>query len=90
MQNLEDKDTEGIAVYNVTPDKAAKYFSKIACFCFERQVIKANQSVVMPVSFFIDSAIEDDKEMMDVNSMTLSYTFFPYKDYKKRAFGFTE
>jgi cytochrome c oxidase assembly protein subunit 11 len=82
VQNLNNFDTDGIAIYNVTPHKAAKYFNKIACFCFERQTISANQKVVMPVSFFIDSAIENDKQMDDIKVLTLSYTFLPYHKYK--------
>lgn len=75
-KNETDAPIKGVATFNVTPDKAATYFSKISCFCFEEQTLAAHQQVDMPVSFFIDPEFEHDKEMDDVHVITLSYTFF--------------
>lgn len=66
----------GTAVYNVTPAKAGKYFHKIECFCFGEQLLNPAQKVDMPVVFFIDPSIADDPNMNDVESITLSYSFF--------------
>lgn len=66
----------GTAVYNVTPLKAGKYFHKIACFCFDEQVLEAGQDVSMPVMFYVDPALDADPNMKDVQSITLSYTFY--------------
>ena len=79
-ENISDHDIIGTSVYNVTPLKAGKYFVKIHCFCFEEQLLKAGQKVLMPVSFFIDPDIEKDPEMDDVERITLSYTFFKVRD----------
>ncbi|PCJ29581.1 MAG: cytochrome c oxidase assembly protein [Rickettsiales bacterium] len=79
-ENLSDHDIIGTSIYNVTPFKAGKYFVKIHCFCFEEQLLRAGQKVLMPVSFFVDPAIEDDPEMDDVNRITLSYSFFKVRD----------
>ena len=78
-ENEADLPLTGRAVYNVTPHKAGAYFDKIACFCFKEQTLAAHQKVQMPVSFFIDPSIQDDPEMQDVDTITLSYTFFPVK-----------
>jgi cytochrome c oxidase assembly protein subunit 11 len=75
-ENKTDKPIIGTSVYNVTPHKAAIYFKKIQCFCFEEQLLKAKQKMIMPVSFYIDSNIENDKNMQDVDTITLSYTFY--------------
>jgi cytochrome c oxidase assembly protein subunit 11 len=66
----------GIALYNVTPEKAAKYFHKTACFCFNKQTLAPRQSMQFPVSFWVDPAIASNKSTADVSVITLSYTFF--------------
>jgi cytochrome c oxidase assembly protein subunit 11 len=71
--------TRGHAMYNVTPHEAGKYFNKIECFCFQEQTIAAHQTVNFPVSFFIDPAILEDKDLRDLRNITLSYTFFSYE-----------
>lgn len=75
-ENLSDVDIIGTAIYNVTPTKAGKYFVKIHCFCFEEQLLKANQKALMPVSFYIDPDFDKDPEMQGVHVITLSYSFF--------------
>jgi cytochrome c oxidase assembly protein subunit 11 len=78
--NMSDKPLIGIAVYNVTPDKAAPYFNKIECFCFEEQRLEPQQILELPVQFYIDPKIAEDPHCKDLTSITLSYTFFAAKD----------
>ena len=66
----------GVALYNVTPDKAGKYFHKTACFCFNQQTLAAGQQMEFPLSFWVDPAIAKDPNTADVQTITLSYTFF--------------
>lgn len=75
-KNNSNKPIGGMAVYNVTPLKAGKYFTKIQCFCFDSQTLQAGQKVNMPVLFFIDPKIDEDELMEDVTTITLSYSFF--------------
>ena len=82
-RNLGDHTVVGTAVHNVQPDKAGIYFDKIQCFCFTKQVLKPGQSIELPVQFFVDPAIAQDRNEDDVKSVTLSYTFFLAKDQNK-------
>jgi cytochrome c oxidase assembly protein subunit 11 len=79
-ENLAKNDIIGTSVYNVTPDKAGKYFVKVHCFCFEEQLLKAGQKMLMPVSFYLHSDLDKDPEMDDVDRITLSYSFFKVRD----------
>ena len=74
--NNSNKEITTMSVFNVTPLQAGKYFNKIECFCFEEQVLSAREEVNMPVSFFIDPAIKDDKFINDLKEITLSYTMY--------------
>lgn len=72
--NPTDEPIAGRASFNVAPYSAGQYFSKIACFCFELQVLQPGERIDMPVSFFVDPAIRDDPEARGVTQITLSYT----------------
>ncbi|ODN71633.1 cytochrome c oxidase assembly protein [Methylobrevis pamukkalensis] len=79
VRNLADHDVTATATFNVTPGRAGLFFSKIACFCFTEQTLKAGEELQMGVTFYVDPAIVDDKEAKYVDTITLSYTFFPVK-----------
>lgn len=76
VNNTTEKPITGVATYNVYPPKAGLYFNKIQCFCFEEQRLNAKEEVDMPVFFFLDPELLDDPSMSNVNTITLSYTFF--------------
>ena len=65
----------GTASFNVAPFAAGAYFSKIACFCFEEQILQPGERVMMPVSFFVEPDIVNDPDAKHVPVITLSYTF---------------
>ena len=76
--NLSNTTSIGTATFNVLPEKVGPYFIKTQCFCFEKQTLEPNQSVQMPVVFYIDPSITEDPSMVNVDTITLSYTFFKY------------
>lgn len=73
--NISERPIAGTAAYNVTPYSAGGYFIKIACFCFTQQVLQPGESVLMPVTFYVDPEILDDPEAKYTHTITLSYTF---------------
>ncbi|KAF5391697.1 hypothetical protein D9757_002440 [Collybiopsis confluens] len=74
--NNSKEDIIGVATYNVTPDRIAPYFSKIECFCFDEQKLLPNETIDMPLLFFIDKDVLDDPSCRNVEDVILSYTFF--------------
>jgi cytochrome c oxidase assembly protein subunit 11 len=84
IENLSDTETVGIAAYNVTPDLAGYYFTKLVCFCFSEQKLAPRETVVVPVTFYVDPEIDTDRNLRTLQSITLSYTFFPAKAEKPK------
>ena len=74
--NPTDRPVAGTASYNVTPYEAGGFFSKIDCFCFEEQILMPGERVQMPVTFFVDPEIVDDRDAKYTKVITLSYTFY--------------
>jgi len=74
-ENQEGDPVAGMATFNVSPPNAARYFVKVECFCFTRQVLEAGERREMPVYFFIQPDLPED-----ITEMTLSYTFFKNED----------
>jgi cytochrome c oxidase assembly protein subunit 11 len=65
----------GMATFNVSPPQAARYFVKVECFCFSRQVLQGHERRDMPVYFFLQPDLPED-----IEELTLSYTFFKNED----------
>ncbi|MDJ0859563.1 MAG: cytochrome c oxidase assembly protein [Dinoroseobacter sp.] len=74
--NPTDVPVAGSASYNVAPFNAGAYFTKIDCFCFEEQVLMPGETVMMPVTFFVDPELVEDEEAKFNSHITLSYTFY--------------
>jgi cytochrome c oxidase assembly protein subunit 11 len=70
-RNKSDRAIVGNAAPSVAPARASGYFSKTECFCFTAQTLQAGEARDMPVRFIVDPALP-----ADVNTITLSYTFF--------------
>ena len=69
-------ETVGQASYNVSPPQIGAYFSKINCFCFTEQRLKAGEKRDMTVVFYVDPAMAKDSDQNDLSTITLSYTMY--------------
>lgn len=82
--NLSDEPVIGTASFNVQPSKAGGYFMKVECFCFTEQRLEPGETVLMPVTYFIDPELDDERRLDDVREITLSYTFYRNEDAEER------
>jgi cytochrome c oxidase assembly protein subunit 11 len=80
VTNLSARETTGQAAYNVAPPTTGSYFNKINCFCFTEQKLGPGEKREMPVVFYVDPALAKDSELDDLNTITLSYSFYPVRE----------
>jgi cytochrome c oxidase assembly protein subunit 11 len=80
VTNQSARTTTGQAAYNVAPLTVGRYFQKINCFCFTEQTMAPGESRQMPVVFYVDPSVADDNDNDGLNTITLSYTFYPVRD----------
>ena len=76
VRNEGSRPSTGVATYNVQPGQLGAYFVKLKCFCFDEQTLKPGETLDFPVLFYIDPAITKDRNLDDMESVTLSYTYF--------------
>jgi cytochrome c oxidase assembly protein subunit 11 len=90
VTNQAARATTGQAAYNVAPLTVGAYFQKINCFCFTEQTFAAGEKREMPVVFYVDPALAKDSDNDGLNSITLSYTFYPVRDPAARPLAASE
>jgi cytochrome c oxidase assembly protein subunit 11 len=77
VTNTSDQPLTGRAVYNVTPESAGGYFSKLECFCFKNQTLAPHQTAEFPVVYYVDPRFGQNDDTKGIDQITLSYTFYP-------------
>jgi len=85
VTNTSDQPIRAKAGYNVVPERAGPYFQKLQCFCFDEQVIRPGETKAFPVQYFVAPEIATDRESKGVREITLSYTFYPSKDFDQAS-----
>jgi cytochrome c oxidase assembly protein subunit 11 len=78
--NQAARETVGQAAYNVAPGTTGGYVQKINCFCFTEQRLGPGEKREMPVVFYVDPALAGDSEFDDLNTITLSYSFYAVRE----------
>jgi cytochrome c oxidase assembly protein subunit 11 len=90
VTNQAARPTYGVAAYNVAPLTAGAFFQKINCFCFNEQSFAPGEKRELAVVFYVDPKIMEDSEYDGLNTITLSYTFYPAKDPAPKPLAATE
>jgi cytochrome c oxidase assembly protein subunit 11 len=85
ITNNGDRPLTGRATYNISPESAAQYFTKLQCFCFSDQTIPAHTAKTFPVVYYVDSRFAADPDTRPLSELTLSYTMFPAPDAKPKG-----
>ena len=83
VENYGNETTYGVASFNVSPSTFGKYYSKLSCFCFEKQELKAGERATFVMSFYLDPELVNDPTTKNLQDVTMSYTFFSTDYYKK-------
>ena len=83
VENLDNKETTGIATFQYFPRDYGSYINKINCFCYDAKTLKAKESDKYIVVMFIDPEVTKDSKTKNVNEITIQFIFFDYKEYKK-------
>ena len=81
--NYSDEPTAGVASFNVSPSSFGKYYSKLGCFCFEKQELKAGEKATYVMTFYLDPEMVNDATVKNLQDVTMSYTFFSTDYYKQ-------
>ena len=83
VENYGKDTTYGVASFNVSPSSFGKYYSKLGCFCFEKQELKAGEKTTFVMTFYLDPELVNDPTTKNLEDVTMSYTFFSTDYYKK-------
>ena len=83
VENLGNETTHGVASFNVSPASFGKYYSKLGCFCFEKQELKAGEKATYVMTFYLDPDLVNDPTTKSLQDVTMSYTFFSTDYYKQ-------
>ena len=83
VSNYSDEPTAGVASFNVSPSSFGKYYSKLGCFCFEKQELKPGEKATYVMTFYLDPEMVNDATVKNLQDVTMSYTFFSTEYYKQ-------
>jgi len=83
VENLEDKESTGIATFQYFPRQYGSYINKVNCFCYDAKTLKSKESSKYVVVMFIDPEVTKDSKTKNVKEITIQFTFFDYTEYKK-------
>ena len=83
VENPSNETTFGIATFQYHPKELGNYFTKLNCFCFDKQTLKAGENNKYSLVILIDPKVTKDSKTKDIKEVIMQFTFFDYEEFKK-------
>ena len=83
VENPSNKTTFGVATFQYYPKELGNYFTKLNCFCFDKQTLKAGENNKYSLVILIDPEVTKDSKTKDIKEVIMQFTFFDYNEFKK-------
>ncbi len=83
VENLDNKNTTGIATFAYFPNQFGTYINKLNCFCYDAKTLKPKQKSKYSVVLLIDPEVTKDSKTKNIKKVTIQFTFFDYKEYNE-------
>ena len=82
VKNNNNKPVIGISTYTMVPEYGANYFAKVQCFCFNQQMLNAQEELYLPLYFYLEPEIVEERKMEGIKTIKINYKFFACKEQK--------
>ena len=83
VENPSNKTTFGVATFQYHPKELGNYFTKLNCFCFDKQTLKAGENSKYSLVILIDPEVTKDSKTKDIKEVIMQFIFFDYDQFKK-------
>jgi len=83
VENPSNKTTFGVATFQYHPKELGNYFTKLNCFCFDKQTLKAGENSKYSLVILIDPKMTKDSKTKDIKEVIMQFIFFDYDEFKK-------
>ena len=84
VKNLSDTRLSGIASFAYHPKELENYFTKINCFCYEPQTLKAGETAKYGLTLLFDPQVTKDSKTKQIKKVIMQFTFFSNEEFKKQ------
>ena len=83
VENPSNRTTFGVATFQYHPKELGNYFTKLNCFCFDKQTLKAGENSKYSLVILIHPEVTKDSKTKDIKEVIMQFTFFDYDEFKK-------
>ena len=83
VKNLGNETTTGIAAFDYYPNEIGAYFSKLNCFCYDLQTLKAGEQKKYSLVFLVDPKVTKDSKTKNLKKAIIQFTFFSDEEFNK-------